>query len=100
MPHTLHLCEQSQHVNGTRKMHKDRWALSWLPPPGSYYLQTRSGCTAAAVANAAQEVRLAALHDLHGCMADLNPTFVANDRVVVPVVTCIVCLCNTQQQQH
>ncbi|KAA6422571.1 MAG: hypothetical protein FRX49_07432 [Trebouxia sp. A1-2] len=55
MPHTLHLCEQSQHVNGTRKMHKDRWALSWLPPPGSYYLQTRSGCTAAAVANAAQE---------------------------------------------
>ncbi|KAL0035286.1 hypothetical protein WJX79_010237 [Trebouxia sp. C0005] len=23
-------------------MHKDRWALSCLPPPGSYYLQTRS----------------------------------------------------------
>ncbi|DBA75685.1 TPA: hypothetical protein ACH3X2_009049 [Trebouxia sp. C0005] len=42
MPHTLHLCEQSQHVNGTRRMHKDRWALSWLPPPGSYHLQTRS----------------------------------------------------------
>ncbi|KAL0018237.1 hypothetical protein WJX79_009027, partial [Trebouxia sp. C0005] len=25
-----------------RRVLVDRWALSWLPPPGSYYLQTRS----------------------------------------------------------
>ncbi|DBA80327.1 TPA: hypothetical protein ACH3X2_007276 [Trebouxia sp. C0005] len=42
MPHTLLLCEQSQHVKGTGRVVVDRWALSWLPPPGSYYLQTRS----------------------------------------------------------
>ncbi|DBA75524.1 TPA: hypothetical protein ACH3X2_009087 [Trebouxia sp. C0005] len=42
MPHTHLLCERSQHVKGTGRVVVDRWALSWLPPPGSYYLQTRS----------------------------------------------------------
>ena len=46
--------------------------------------------TAAAVADSAQEVTLAAVQHCMTCMADLNVSYVAADRAVT--VICIVCL--------